>query len=108
VTARDTGHLSLVPPGSQLVTPEDIEAGWRVLTPEQAAAVEEIDRLGKSDPKAFHTNPEFHAVVHLARIALAGVPGKDSATCPVCQRPEAQLVDGTCVSGCGYVGGSDT
>jgi len=60
----------LLPPGSQLVTPEDIEAGWRVLTPEQAETVRHHIgyNVGTAEGRAE------------ALALLAGVPGKDSNT----------------------------
>ena len=65
-----------LPPGSLVVTPEDIEAGWRVLTPEQAAwcraTINRLSRYGLSEEDA--------AAVELALGYLAGVPGKGSDT----------------------------
>ena len=62
--------------GAQLVTPEDITAGWRPLPPEQAAwcraTINRLSRYGLSEEDA--------AAVELALGYLAGVPGKDSDT----------------------------
>ena len=59
-----------LPEGSQLVTPEDIQAGYRVLTPEQVEAVAlAIQRRGL-----------LFKDEHEALALLAGVPGKDSDT----------------------------
>ena len=53
--------------GSQVVTPEDIQAGWRVLTPEQAETVRGA---------LIHYPHDWRRALAL----LAGVPGKDSDT----------------------------
>jgi len=88
------------PPDSQVVTPEDIRAGWRVLDPGRAAQALAVAR--DSEYTALEGTAAYREATNLIAW-LAGVPGKDTGTCPVCQRPEARLVDGACVSGCGYV-----
>ena len=82
-------HLlaALLPPGSLVVTPEDIRAGWRVLTPEQAETVRQgvsADVHPEGDQDEWI---EYYGKKDAALALLAGVPGKDSGgniTCDAC------------------------
>jgi len=70
-----------LPPGSQVVTPEDIQAGWRVLTPEQAETLSKalkfyadggwrLKESADGNERAWHDpDPAFEALA-----LLAGVP----------------------------------
>jgi hypothetical protein len=71
---------------AQLVTPEDIRAGWRVLSPEQAAAIrDEVKSLRERVIERAMEQRErdglgFAVERSEALVLLAGVPGKDSDT----------------------------
>ena len=108
--------------GYMVITPEDIQAGWRVLTPEQAEAIPKaMDALLQAIrwiggwERPMKRRPAVLKLLRDARdevLALAGVPDKDGGgniTCEECgavvawegERPEDCLK-------CGMPVGSDT